>query len=57
MKLNPELSKLAKKFLDVPASEADVEWMFNISGLIFNNYENLVFLKLNQKVLSTSKQM
>jgi hypothetical protein len=25
MKLNPELSKLAKKFLDVPASEADVE--------------------------------
>ena len=56
----PELSKLAKKFLGVPASEADVERMFNISGFIFNpkrrslgvdNYENLVFLKLNETYL------
>jgi len=46
--------------LGVPASEADVERMFNISGFIFNlkhrslgvdNYENLVFLKLNETYL------
>ncbi len=52
----PELSKLAKKFLGVPASEADIKRMFNISGLIFSpkrrslgvdNYKNLVFLILN----------
>ena len=55
----PDLSKLAKKFLGVPASEADVERMFNISGFIFNpkrhslgvDYENLVFLKLNETYL------
>ena len=42
--------------LSVPASEADVERMLNISGFIFNpkrrslgvDYENLVFLKLNE---------
>jgi hypothetical protein len=53
----PELSK---KFLGVPASDADVERMFNFSGFIFNpkrrslgvdNYENLVFLKLNETYL------
>jgi hypothetical protein len=53
----PELSILAKKFLGVPASEADVERCFNISGFIHNpkrrslgveNYENLVFTKLNE---------
>ena len=32
----PELSILAKKFLGVPASEADVEKCFNISGFIHN---------------------
>ena len=52
-----ELARLAKKFLGVPASEAEVERMFNISGHIFNskrrslNYENLVFLKLNEQFL------
>ena len=52
------MARLAKKFLGVPASEAEVERMFNISGHIFNperrsldvdNYENLVFLKLNEQ--------
>ncbi len=52
----PELSKLVKRFLGVPSSEADVERMFNISGFIFNtkrrslgvaNYENLVFVQSN----------
>ena len=56
----PELSKLAEKFLGVPASEADVKRMFNISGFIFNpkrrslcvdNYEILVILKLNETYL------
>jgi hypothetical protein len=56
----PELARLAKKFLGVPASEAEVERIFNISGRIFNperrslgvdNYENLVFLKLNEQFL------
>jgi len=28
----PELARLAKKFLSVPASVAEVEKMFNISG-------------------------
>ncbi len=32
----PELARLAKKFFGVPASEAEVETMFNISGHIFN---------------------
>ncbi len=53
----PEPSKLAEKFLRIPAS---VERMFNISGLIFNpkrrglgveNNENLLFLKLNETYL------
>ena len=56
----PEFARLAKKFLGVPASEAEVERMFNLSGHIFNpkrrslgvdNYENLVFLKLNEQFL------
>ena len=50
----------AKKFFGVPAWDAEVERMFNISGHIFNpkhrslgvdNYENLVFLKLNEQFL------
>ena len=53
----PELSILAKKFPGVLASEADVERCFNISGFTQNpkrrslgdeNYENLVFTKLNE---------
>jgi hypothetical protein len=56
----PELARLTEKFLGVPASEAEVERMFNISGYKFNpkrrslgvdNYENLVFLKLNEQFL------
>jgi hypothetical protein len=56
----PELARLAKKFFGVPASDAEVERMFNLSGHIFNpkhrslgvdNYENLVFLKLNEQFL------
>ena len=56
----PELAKLAKKFLGVPASSAAVERMFNISGHIFTNrrrktgielFQNLVFLKLNEQFL------
>ena len=54
----PELAKLAKKFLGVPASSAAVERMFNVSGHIFTNrrrktgielFQNLVFLKLNEQ--------
>ena len=51
------MARLTEKFLGVPASEAEVERMFNISGHIFNskrrslNYENLVFLKLNEQFL------
>ena len=37
----PELSILAKKFLGVPASEADVERCFNISGFI-HTIQNVV---------------
>jgi hypothetical protein len=53
----PEPSKLAEKFLRVPAS-------VNISGLIFNpkrrglgveNNENLLFLKLNETYLLDKK--
>ncbi len=49
----PELARLAKKFFGVPASDAEVKRMFNISGHIFNpkhrslgvdNYENLVLI-------------
>lgn len=56
----PLLAPLAKKFLGVPASSASVERMFNISGHVFSNkrrrtgvklFENLVFLKLNEKYL------
>ena len=54
------LAKLAQKVLGVPATSAEVERMFSISGHILNNkrrttginlYENLVFLKLNEKLL------
>ena len=51
------MARLVKKFLGVPTSEAEVERMFNLSGHIFNskrrslNYENLVFLKLNEQFL------
>jgi len=54
------MARLAKNFLGVPASEAEDERIFNISGHIFNpkrrslgvdNYENLLFLKLNEKFL------
>ena len=55
-----ELSKLAKKFLGVPASSAAVERMFSLAGHIFQSkrrkmgdvlFSNLVFLKLNEKYL------
>jgi len=51
------LSILAKKFLGVLASEANVVRCFNISGFIHNpkrrslgveNYEDLIFTKLNE---------
>lgn len=56
----PELAKLAKKYLGVQASSAGVERMFNFAGHILSNkrrrssvklFENLVFLKLNEKYL------
>ena len=56
----PILAKLAKKYLSVPASTANVERMFSISGHIFSLkrrklgshiFSCLVFLKLNEKLL------
>ena len=60
------LAKLAQKVLGVPATSAEVERMFSISGHILNNkrrttginlYENLVFLKLNEKFLNCKCEM
>ena len=54
------LSKLAKKFLGVPASSAAVERMFSIAGHIFSCkrrrmgdtlFAILVFLKLNEQIM------
>ena len=54
------LTKLAQKYLGVPANSAAVERMFSISGHILNNkrrktgiqlYEDLVFCKLNEDLL------
>ena len=56
----PESARLTEKFLGVPASEAEVKRMFDLSGHIFNpkgrslgvdNYKNLVFLILNEQFL------
>jgi hypothetical protein len=56
----PELSKLAKRYLGIPASSAQVERMFSIAGHIFNPkrrrlgdifFCNLVFLKLNEDLI------
>ena len=55
-----ELSKLAKKYLGVPASSAAVERMFSIAGHVFQTkrrklgeifFSTLVFLKLNEELL------
>ena len=55
-----ELSKLAKKYLGVPASSAAVERMFSIAGHVFHTkrrkmgeilFKTLVFLKLNEDLL------
>lgn len=57
-----DLSKIAKKFLGVPASSAAVERMFSIAGHIFSCkrrrmgdilFATLVFLKLNEHILRT----
>ncbi len=56
----PLLSRLAKKYLGIPASSAAVERMFSISGHIFSVkrrrlgikiFEELVLLKLNENLL------
>ena len=55
-----ELSKLAKKYLGVPASSAAVERMFSIAGHVFHTkrrkmgeilFKTLGFLKLNEDLL------
>ena len=55
-----ELSKLARKYLGVPASSAAVERMFSIAGHVFHTkrrrmgqllFSALVFLKLNEDLL------
>ena len=54
------LAKLAQKVLGVPATSADVERMFSLSGHILGPkrrttgvslYEDLVYLKLNEQFL------
>ena len=54
----PQLAKLAKKYLTVPASSAAVKRMFSFTGHILTNrrrktspylYSNLFFLKLNEE--------
>jgi hypothetical protein len=56
----PCLAKLAKKYLGVPASSADNERMFSISGHIFSIkrrrlghkiFSDLVIVKLNEDLL------
>ena len=55
-----DLAELARKYLGVQASSAGVERMFSIAGHIFSIkrrrmssklFSNLVFLKLNEKLL------
>jgi len=60
------LAKLAQKVLGVPTTSAEVERMLSISGHILKNkrrttginlYENLVFLKLNEKFFNCKCEM
>ena len=56
----PAMSKLAKRYLSVPASSGPVERLFSIAGKIFRPercrltdtvFENLMFIKCNSYIL------
>lgn len=56
----PALATLAKRLFSVPATSANVERMFSVSGHIFSSkrgriknslFESLVFTKLNEQLI------
>ncbi|KAK3873511.1 hypothetical protein Pcinc_021479 [Petrolisthes cinctipes] len=55
----PTLTKLAMKYLVVPATSASVEWVFSVAGRIFRpdrcqlsykTFQSLVFIKYNKNL-------